>query len=32
MIPMTIIQPKSMTGRMPLTSNEPKATMVVIAV
>ena len=31
-MPMTIIQPKSITGRMPLTSSEPKATMVVIAV
>ncbi len=31
-MPMAIIQPKSMTGRMPLAINEPKATIVVIAV
>ncbi len=27
---MPMIQPKSITGRMPLTTSEPKATMVVI--
>ena len=31
-IPLVMIQPKSITGRMPLTKREQKATMVVIAV
>jgi hypothetical protein len=31
-IPIDIIQPKSITGLMPLTSKDPKATIVVKAV
>lgn len=31
-VPMAIIMPKSITGRIPLTISEPKATMVVIVV
>ncbi len=31
-IPIAIIQPKSIIGRISLTSNEPNATIVVIAV